>query len=466
MAADTAGLDKVRRVLVVDDEQLVRWSLLQRLQEIGCDVREAATGKEAMTEFERGVDLVLLDYRLPDVEGYDLLGRMLAIEPDVPIIILTAHSSVERAVTAMRAGAYHYLAKPFDLAEVALMVTRALETTGLRRQVRALKARQPITPSVDSLVGQARVMVETKALIARIAASPASTVLVTGESGTGKNLVARAIHAGGDRSGGPFLNITCSALTAPLLESELFGHERGAFTDAKERKIGLLQHADHGTVFLDEIGEMDPALQAKLLRFLEEKSFRRVGGNVDISTDVRVVAATNSDLRKAVQEGTFREDLYYRLAVLTVQLPPLREREGDVDLLAMYFVEHFNDEFGQEVRHIHPEALDLLRIHPWPGNVRELRNAIERAVLLAQSDTLTTDDFGLLQTTAIDHPPFRLPAAGVNLRELEKSLVRQALERTGGNQTRAGALLGLNRDQIRYRIDNYGMRALKRRRKG
>jgi DNA-binding NtrC family response regulator len=442
-------------ILVADDEKLIRWSLRERLAGAGYDVVEAATGAETRAAFANGVDLVLLDYRLPDVEGFELLHEMREAEPDVPIVMLTAHASVEHAVQAMKSGAFHYAGKPFGLDAVLLIVERALENTRLRREVRALRARQAESPSIDKIIGRSPKLRRVKELIARIAASPASTVLVTGESGTGKDLAAQAIHAASDRADRAFLNITCSALPASLLESELFGHERGAFTDAKNRKLGLFEHADGGTVFLDEIGEMEPPLQAKLLRFLEDKSLRRVGGAIDIHADVRIVAATNVDLRDAVRRGAFREDLYYRLAVLTVHLPPLRERGSDAELLAMFFVERFNQEFGKRVAQIHPDALRMIRSYPWPGNVRELRNAVERAVLLADAEELGVDDFSMLAAPAEKAPAFRLPANGIDLRDLEHDLIMQALERTAGNKTRAGALLGLNRDQVRYRVERY-----------
>ncbi len=449
------------RLLVVDDEGLIRWSLKERLEEEGHAVVEATTGQEAIARFRDRVDLVLLDYRLPDVDGFDLLARMRPEDADTPVIMLTAHASVDHAVSAMKAGAFHYAGKPFDLDQVALTVERALETTRLRREVRALKALQPRSPSIESIVGNSKPMVEAKNLIGRIATSPASTVLITGESGTGKDLAAHAIHGCSNRSIGPFMNITCSALPAALLESELFGHERGAFTDAKTRKPGLLEHADGGTVFLDEIGEMELPLQAKLLRFLEEKQFRRVGGATEITTDVRVIAATNVDLREAVRNGQFREDLYYRLAVLTVELPPLRARAGDVELLAMYFVERFNSDFGKRVRGLSRGALDSLRLHPWPGNVRELRNAVERAILLTDRDELDVRDFDMLASTAVDNTFFELPASGVDFRKLEDSLVKQALERSGGNRTKAARLLGMNRDQMRYRIQRFNIQVEK-----
>jgi transcriptional regulator with PAS, ATPase and Fis domain len=311
---------------------------------------------------------------------------------------------------------------------------------------------------VEDIIGQSPAMLRAKTLIARVAASPASTVLITGETGTGKDLAARVIHANSDRAGKPFVNVTCSAMPEHLLESELFGHERGAFTDAHQQKRGLLETADGGTVFLDEIGEMPPTLQAKLLRFLEEKTFKRVGGLADIHVDVRVIAATNRDLAAQVATGKCREDLYYRLLVMPVAIPALRDRTGDIPLLIDYFVNRFNDEFRTPVRGVSAEALALLDVHEWSGNVRELRNAIERAVLLADGEWLTPADFSALGVTS-SASTFHLPANGVNLRDLEKQLVVQALERCGGNQTRAGQLLGINRDQVRYRILKFGLTA-------
>src|SRR5512142_1896274 len=316
-------------ILVVDDESLVRWSLSERFQQDGHRVLDAGTGREALEKAAEGVDVVLLDYKLPDFDGLTVLKRLKEADRDLPVILLTAHSTVELAVEAMKQGAYHYANKPFNLDEVSLTVAKALETTRLRREVRALRASESAPYAFDRIVGNSKATADLKALLRKVAASPASTVLLTGESGTGKDLAAKVIHYNSDRASRPFMNITCSALPEALLESELFGHERGAFTDARQQKIGLLEQADGGTVFLDEIGEMAPALQAKLLRFLEEKAFRRVGGSQDIRVDVRIVAATNRNLEEAVKEGRFREDLYYRLRVLPVVLPPLREREGD-----------------------------------------------------------------------------------------------------------------------------------------
>ncbi len=444
-------------VLVVDDEELIRWSLRERLQGEGYEVLEAGTGEEALRQFKEGVDLVLLDYRLPDTDGLAVLRELKKLDPDVLVILLTSFVSVETAVEAMKLGAFHFANKPFNLDDVAATVGRALETTRLRREVKQLRANEARPYSLQAIVGRSEAMESLRQLVAKIAGSPASTVLLTGESGTGKDLVAKVIHYNSSRASRPFMNITCSALPEQLLESELFGHERGAFTDARMQKRGLLESADGGTVFLDEIGEMVPALQAKLLRFLEEKSFKRVGGAADIRVDVRVVAATNRDLEEEVAKGRFRSDLFYRLNVLPMPLPALREHPDDVQMLVEYFVDLFNAEFKKRITGISPSALTLLKQYGWPGNVRELRNVVERAMLLSEGDRLESKDFGALKTGGGTGDPFDLPAAGVDLEELERSLVVQALKRAGGNQTKAAGMLGLNRDQIRYRIEKFGL---------
>jgi DNA-binding NtrC family response regulator len=358
----------------------------------------------------------------------------------------------------MKQGAYHYANKPFNLDEMILLVQKALETTRLRREVRALRSSQAQEWGIDRIVGESAVMRGVKAMLQKVASSPASTVLLTGESGTGKDLAAKVIHYTSERAARPFVNITCSALPETLLESELFGHERGAFTDARAQKRGLLESADGGTVFLDEIGEMVPALQAKLLRFLEEKAFKRVGGAQDIRVDVRVIAATNRNLEETVRQGTFREDLYYRLNVLPLALPPLRAHPTDIPLLIRHYVDAFNREFRKSVKGVAPEALKGLEAYPWPGNIRELRNAVERAMLLTEEDTLLPEHFPVLAPRTQITQGVELPAGGLDLDKLERDLVVQALNRTGGNQTRAAALLGLNRDQIRYRIEKFGLK--------
>jgi DNA-binding NtrC family response regulator len=443
-------------LLIVDDEELVRWSLRERFRKDGYTVLESGTVASAMEKLTPAVDLVLLDQRLPDGDGLTLLRQIKESSPDTLVILMTAFSTVENAVAAMKHGAYHYLNKPFNLDDVSAVVEKALETSRLRREVRMLRGSQSRDYGFDAIIGSSSAMGEAKSLLERIAASPATTVLLTGETGTGKDLAAKAIHYNSERASKPFLNITCSALPEQLLESELFGHERGAFTDARQQKRGLLETADGGTVFLDEIGEMTPGLQAKLLRFLEERTFKRVGGLTDIRVDVRVIAATNRSLEDEVKAGRFRDDLFYRLQVMPVRLPPLRERVGDIRLLVAHYIDRYNREFRKHVRGLQPGAQAMLDQYRWPGNVRELRNAIERAMLLADNGLLGPDDFATLSKAAAP-ATFRLPPEGVDLETVERQLVIQALQRAGGNQTQAGHLLGINRDQVRYRIEKFGL---------
>ncbi len=449
-------------IQIVDDESLIRWSLKERLKADGYAICEADSGAKALAVFEQSrPDLVLLDFKLPDTDGVALLKQMKQLDPDVIAIMMTGFSTVETAVEAMRQGAFHYVNKPVNLDEMALLVEKALETTRLRREVKSLRADRSRACSIENIIGDSAPMRAMKDLLRKVAQSPSSTVLITGESGTGKDLAAKALHCTSARSNGPFMNITCSALPDALLESELFGHEKGAFTDARTQKKGLLEQADGGTVFLDEIGEMSPVLQAKLLRFLEDKTFRRVGGSADIKPNVRVVAATNRNLQEEVGKGKFREDLFYRLNVLWVKLPALREREDDVARLAKHFADVFGTEFHKPIRKIEPETLSRLEHYRWPGNVRELKNALERAVLLAESDKLTAADFPQLGMAAPVQvgSTFKLPAGGISLDDLERDLLVQALESAKGNQTRAASLLGINRDQVRYRIEKFGLKA-------
>jgi len=444
----------VATILIVDDDPLLRLALVERLRSDGYDILEAGTVAEATEAISPDVDLALLDFHLPDGDGLSVLKSVKERSPETVAIMMTAFASVGNAVAAMKLGAFHYVNKPFDLDEISLLARQALETTRLHREVRAIRGNQRREYSFEAIIGDSPAMRRIKELLARIAASPASTVLLTGETGTGKDLAAKAIHYNSDRAARAFVNVTCSALPEQLLESELFGHERGSFTDARQQKRGLFETADGGTLFLDEIGEMTPALQSKLLRFLEEKTFKRVGGLSDIRVDVRVVAATNRSLEEEVKAGKFRDDLFYRLQVMPVLLPPLRERKGDIPVLASFFVDHYNREFRKRIRGLTPAAVTVIEKHAWPGNIRELRNTLERAMLLTNGDWIDASDLILTRATTIT-TDFALPPEGVNLEEVERQLLVQALERSRGNQTHAGQLLGINRDQVRYRIEKF-----------
>ncbi|GMU36749.1 MAG: sigma-54 dependent transcriptional regulator [Phycisphaerae bacterium] len=450
------------RILIIEDEQLIRWSLRQKFESLGYQVTEAQSGTEALEALNGGVyDLIMLDYRLPDMTGLDVLSHVREHDSDVVVIMMTAFSTIESAVDAMKLGAYDYITKPFDMDQLLRTVQKALETTKLRREVRHYREHIENEYDVSRIVGEHACMKELFDIIRRVAESNASTVFLRGESGTGKDLVARVIHYNSDRAPRPFMNITCTALSETLLESELFGHERGAFTDAKAQKKGLFEMADGGTIFLDEVGDMPPGLQAKLLRFLEERRFRRVGGTTEISVDVRVIAATNRDIEKAIADGQFREDLFYRLNVISILLPPLRERGDDIRILAQHLTARFAREFRKNIHQIDETAFRKLCGYAWPGNVRELRNVIERAVLLARGDTLTGDDIvvggGGRPSSSTSRTTFSLPPEGINLKMLEGELIRQAMERSGNNQTQAARLLGLRRDAFRYRLEKFGM---------
>ncbi len=458
------------RILVVDDEKLIRWSLRKNLVSFGFEVLEAEDGQRALEVLdEEGADLMLLDIRMPQKSGLEVLSHMREHHAEIPVILMTAFSSVEGAVDAMKRGAYDYLMKPFNHDEVLLVVRKALQTTRLQRELALLRQQQQHEFGTENFVGKSEKMREVCGLINKVAASAATTVLVLGESGSGKDLAAKAVHYSSDRATKPFVNITCSALPEQLLESELMGYEKGAFTGARERKRGLFEVADGGTVFLDEIGDMGVGLQAKLLRFLEEKTFRRVGGTKDLHVDVRIVAATNRDLDRAVREGDFRQDLYYRLMVIPVEIPPLRERLEDIPLLITHFIERFNAEFRKKTRGITSDALDCCEQYGWPGNVRELRNVVERAMILENKEFLDVEDLPQAIRAPLENvddrgaadgvgvAEFELPEGGYGLREMEAQMVRQALEKTEGNQSRAAELLDISRDSLRYKMRKLGM---------
>ena len=451
------------KLLVVDDERLIRWSLEQTLAKGGYEVSSVATGEAAVAVVrEDPPDLILLDLKLPDTDGLEVLRQVRELNPHVQVLIMTAYADVGTAVQAMKVGAYDYIPKPIDFESLAVTLRNALETSQLRWKVRLLRETHLRPFRFDQIVGTSSAIREVVALARKVAQSEASTVLIQGESGTGKDLLAKAIHYESARGEEPFMEIACTAMQETLLESELFGHERGAFTDAKNQKRGLFELAHGGTVFLDEIGDMSGGLQAKLLRVLEERRFRRVGGTKDVTVDIRVMAATNRDLHQIVETGTFRKDLYYRLQVITITIPPLRERREDIPLLARHFLEHFSREFKRRLPRLSPAAERLLVQYDWPGNVRELRNVIERAMILEDTAELlpahlSPEIAGLAAPPPAPAARFRLPDTGVNLDDVEREFVRQALELTGGNQTRSARLLGLTRDELRYRLKKFGL---------
>jgi DNA-binding NtrC family response regulator len=436
-------------LLIADDDRVALALLGEVLAGEGYVVRSAASGAECVGLAEREpFDLAIVDLRMPDVDGLEVTRRLAAMQPDLPVIILTAFATIDTAIEAIRQGAADYLSKPFRMEQLKVVVRRILESRRLARE--NLQYRQQLQDrfGVENLVGQSPGMVEVYKLVARVAGVD-TTVLIQGETGTGKELVARAIHYASPRAQQPFVVVDCSALAESLFESELFGHERGAFTGAFSARRGLLETAAGGTCLLDEIGELPPGMQAKLLRLLQEQSIRRVGGNEWIPVNVRIIAATNRDLAKRVGEGAFREDLYYRLNVVTITVPPLRERGQDIPLLAQHFVEKYARAARKPARGLSRESLQLLTSYHWPGNVRELENAIERAVALAPSELLMPDD--LPPQPRRERIPLVLPAPQMTLEEVRRWYVAKVLEDVGGNKAQAAERLGIDRATL-YRL--------------
>jgi two-component system, NtrC family, response regulator AtoC len=452
------------RIAVCDDEMLIRLWLEERLSDAGYGVSTFEKAGDLLTSLEDNpVDLALLDLRLPDGSGLDYLPRIKEIDAEIPVIMMTAYGDVETAVRAVRAGAHHFLEKPIELPELLLLIEKALETTRLMSEVDRYRDGTRWQFSDVILIGRSFAMRRVAETITRLAlrGSPA-TVLVQGETGTGKDLVARAIHARGPRQDKPFIAVNCTALPEALVESELFGHQAGAFTDAREEKRGLFELAHGGTLLLDEVGDMPKAAQAKLLSVLETHVLRRVGGVRDIPIDVHVIAATNRDLEASVGAGEFREDLFYRLSVVSVLVPPLRERREDIAPLALHFLASLCLDMGLPTRRLSPDALRAMEAYDWPGNARQLRNLLERILLLDDRETVELASLPPEFRAASGVPgdaghSFVLPPDGVDLEAVERDLIRQALERTGGNKTRSARLLGLSRDTFRYRVEKHGL---------
>ena len=446
------------RILIVDDDPDIRVILADRLAARGHDVIEANDGQKALDLSARELpDLMLLDLDLPSIDGLTVLERLRQESSPPTVVVITAFATVEKAVEAMRRGAFDFLPKPFQPGLIELTVQKALERNELREENRALRA---ALPGGKTLVGESPALRELTDQ-ARKAAGSKSTVLLLGESGTGKEVLARSIHAWSPRASRPFIAVNCVALSEELLESELFGHEKGAFTGAHQQKPGKFELANHGTIFLDEVGDIAGPLQAKLLRVLQEHEFERVGGTKPIRVDIRVIAATNRNLEEAVEAGRFREDLYYRLNVVRLRIPPLRERRGDVPQLAEHFLRKYCAETGKTIASISPQALERLHEHGWPGNVRELENAIERAVVLGGGGEISTADLGLGAAVDSRGPPTGANTIGPfheSVERFKKDLIRSALERAKGNQTRAAELLGLQRTYLARLIKNLALR--------
>ncbi len=457
------------RVLVVDDEPGMRDFLEIMLQDEGYEALTAGDARDALARIdEEPFDVVITDLRMPGVDGLELLRRIRERSPHTQVIVMTAYGTTETAIEAMRRGAYNYITKPFQVDEIRLLVRQALERVQLERRVENLRDQLEERYGFRNLVGRSAAMRQIFSMVQRVARSKA-TVLITGESGTGKEVVARAIHAHSARKDGPFVPVNCGAIPEGLIESELFGHVRGAFTGAVSSRRGLFEAAQGGTLFLDEVGELPPAMQVKLLRTLQDRRVKRVGASDEMPVDVRVIAATNRQIEEDVRAGTFRQDLYYRLNVVRIHLPPLRERTEDIPLLVQHFLQRFSQELGKKVRSVEPAVLDVLSHYAFPGNVRELENLVERALTLETGERLSLrslprhifEAVGQAASDVVEPSRLELPPEGIDLEatleRIERDLLQQALERTGGNRTEAARLLGITFRSIRYKLRKYGM---------
>ena len=451
------------KILVVDDEKLLRWSLQQNLSKEGFTVITAEKGMQGLELFsEEQPDITLLDVHLPDISGINVLENIKKENRDAIIIMVTAFGDIQTAVKTIKIGAYDFVEKPFNMDKLKILIGKALETVSLRKEVSQFRSQLSKKYGFTNIIGKSDEMLKIGELVKKVAKSDATTILLQGESGTGKDLVAKVIHYESGRADRPFMDINCTALPETLIESELFGFEKGAFTDAKQMKKGLFELADGGTVFLDEIADMKLSTQAKLLKIIENKTFKRIGGVKDISVDLRIVAATNKNLAEEVRNDNFREDLYYRLKVIPVMLPALRERRDDILLLAKYFVEEFNREFKKNVKGISKETAKAFVNYHWPGNVRELRNVIERAMILENEDYILPEHLPVeilsfdAKHLGAEAAPVSIPPGGLDIEEVERELIKQALDLAKWNQTRAARLLNLTRDALRYRMQKFG----------
>jgi len=470
-----------KRILIVDDEKLVRWTLTQKCAEFGYLSMEAASGEEALRMLQtEQVDIILLDVHLPDLSGIEVLDKLKSAGETRSVIMMTADPQLDDVKAALRLGAYDFVSKPINFDELSITLQNALDAGELRTEVESLRGEVRRRAGYHDVIGVSRKITELMKFVNKVAASEATTILIQGESGTGKDLVAKSIHYRSIRAERQFVAINCSAIPETLMEAELFGHEKGAFTDAKAMKKGLFEVADGGTLFLDEIGELSSLLQAKLLRVLEDQVIRRVGGVRDIQVDVRVIAASNRDLEREVREGRFRQDLYYRLAIIAIFLPSLRDRKEDILPLVDFFLAHYNKKFRKSVQGLSEETRRLLLNYDWPGNVRELKNALERAMILEEGNLLKPDDLPfsvasgrggpVLTERSLSSPveaqpapgkrrlpPLSIPEGGTSLEDIEHALVELALQQSHGNQIKAAKLLNISRDALRYKMKKFGL---------
>jgi DNA-binding NtrC family response regulator len=453
------------RILVVDDESKMRRILELMLNPDGYSIDLAEDGRQALALLEQhSYDLVITDLKMPNLDGMEMIRMIKKIPIDSPVIVITAFGSVESAVEAMKFGAFDYITKPFEKEMIRIVVSKAIAYSTLRKENAYLREEVLQSYAPPEFVGNSPKMRTVYELVSQVAGTT-STVLITGESGTGKELLARAIHHGSARANGPFIAVNCASIPDTLLESEFFGFEKGAFTGADRSKPGKFELADGGSLFLDEIAEMSPSIQAKLLRVLQEKSFERLGGLKTIGVDIRFITATNKNLEELVERKLFRQDLYYRLNVFPIVVPPLRERKEDIPLLAAHFIAKFSHEMGKIIQGISQEAVNVLASYPWPGNVRELQNVIERAVILCRNKELTPAEINLLSTEStgahdtgfLQRLKMLIPSHGISLDEIEKGLITAALQMSGNNQVRAAGLLKITRNTLRYRMEKFGI---------
>ncbi len=446
------------KILIVDDEKNMRWAINRALEKEGYEIFEASNGQEGLEAFDRHrPDVMLLDLKMPVMDGMEVLKLIRKTNTTTPILMLTAHGTMETAIEAMKLGAIDYLSKPFDVEELKVQIRKALHVSELEEQVTYLKETTAFETG-NVVIGNSQPMAELMAMVERVAATPA-TILIQGESGTGKEIIAHLIHHNSSRRDKPFIKVNCGAIPENLIESELFGHEKGSFTGATSRKIGKFERTRGGTILLDEIGELSLSMQVKLLRVLQDKEIERVGGSETVSVYARVIAATNRQLKKMTEEGTFREDLYYRLNVIPLDIPPLRDRKVDIPAFVNHFLQYYCNEMGRKLMTLSPEAMDQLVNHPWKGNVRELENFIERLVILSPTDEVKRVDLPTSGTIdANKDRPLQLPEEGLSMDQLEKDLILQALEKTDNNQTKSAQLLGISRHTLMYRMDKHGIR--------